>query len=324
MSKLDIYTPSDLLELTVLRTGETKLGQQMATISGLEALTGHPAKFVLLGLPEDIGVRANGGNAGAADTWTPALRALCNIQSNEKLSGESLAVLGHMDFTDELQNCRFSDSESLRKTVNDIDEAVFKVLRKVFEAGKTPIIIGGGHNNAYPILKALSTYRRDKVNVINIDAHADFRALEGRHSGNPFSYAFADGYLGKYAILGLHENYNSQYILDQLNAHPDRIKYTFLEDLLKGKTDLQNAFEQALNFTSGTAGLEIDLDSMAGVAASAATPSGFTAEQVRTMIYQTEGTKIAYLHLCEGIADSQALVPKLVAYLISDFVKVQA
>lgn len=59
----------------------------------------------------------------------------------------------------------------------------------------TPIAIGGGHNNAYPMLKGYSLAKKEKINAINCDPHADFRALEGRHSGNGFSYAVNDGYL---------------------------------------------------------------------------------------------------------------------------------
>jgi formiminoglutamase len=39
------------------------------------------------------------------------------------------------------------------------------------------------------------------VNAINFDAHSDFRILEGRHSGNGFSYAYEEAFLKKYFIL---------------------------------------------------------------------------------------------------------------------------
>jgi formiminoglutamase len=39
------------------------------------------------------------------------------------------------------------------------------------------------------------------VNAINFDAHSDFRILEGRHSGNGFSYAYEEGFLKKYFIF---------------------------------------------------------------------------------------------------------------------------
>jgi formiminoglutamase len=48
------------------------------------------------------------------------------------------------------------------------------------------------------------------VNAINFDAHSDFRILEGRHSGNGFSYAYEEGFLKNILFFGLHENYTSK------------------------------------------------------------------------------------------------------------------
>jgi formiminoglutamase len=63
---------------------------------------------------------------------------------------------------------------------------------------------------------------------------------------------------------------------------------------------------------------------MAHVAASASSPTGFTVEQVRSFIYQTKQTKLGYLHICEGIANAENLVAKLIGYLVSDFIKAQS
>jgi formiminoglutamase len=324
MTKLIAYTQADLLELTSIREGEVKLGQRLATLDHIDQLSAHPASFVLLGLPEDVGIRANYGKKGASQTWRSALKAFCNVQSTEKLPAENILVLGHLDFSEEMAAAEKADIQDLRRLVESIDRAVYELLSQIFAADKVPILVGGGHNNAYPILKALSHTHQKGVNTVNLDAHADFRTLEGRHSGNGFSYAFAQSHLDKYAVCGLHENYNSQYLVDQFKAHPDRIFYTFFEDFLSQKTTFESAFKQALDFTKGVCGLEIDLDAIAGVPASAATPSGFSPEQIRRAIYETHSTKMAYLHLCEAIAEENSPTAKLIAYLISDFVKVQA
>jgi formiminoglutamase len=55
--------------------------------------------------------------------------------------------------------------------------------------------------------------QRKTINAINFDAHSDFRILEGRHSGNGFSYAYEEGFL-KNIVFGLHENYTSKSVLD--------------------------------------------------------------------------------------------------------------
>lgn len=52
-----------------------------------------------------------------------------------------------------------------------------------------------------------------QINCVNLDAHPDYGVTEGRHSGNAFRYAEEDGYLGKYCIIGVHENNISQGIL---------------------------------------------------------------------------------------------------------------
>jgi len=324
MSRLHIYSSADLLPLTFCRDGETKLGQEFATVSSLEQLTTSAARFVVVGLAEDIGVLANGGKPGAANTWSEVFPVLCNIQCSEKLVGADVLLLGCLTFEEELKQAKGADKVQLRTLVNTIDKAVVKLAQAIFAARKVPIFIGGGHNNAYPILKAFSQINNQLVNTINIDAHADFRALEGRHSGNGFSYAFQESFLHKYAVLGLHENYNSQYLGTELSNNTDRLQATYFEDFLTGKTTPEQAFENALVFTRGLCGLEVDLDSIAGISASAASPTGFTAEQIRSFIYQTKGTKLGYLHICEGIANAENLVAKLIGYLVSDFIKAQS
>lgn len=323
MSKLKHYSSEELLALTTFRAGEQKLGQLLATTDVRSNLAENSAKFVLLGICEDIGIQANGGKAGAANTWVEVLTSLCNVQSTEKLLGSELLVLGCLTFEEELKQVGTANTKQLRALVAELDDVLSELAGLIFSAGKVPIFIGGGHNNAYPILQALSKTHQQAVNALNIDAHADFRALEGRHSGNGFSYAFHEGFLDKYAVVGLHENYNSQPIRIALATHPGRIQSTYFEDFLTHKTTPHEAFEKALRFTDGLRGLELDLDSIAHVSASAASPCGFTPEQVRSFLYQTKGSPMAYLHVCEGVANSSNMVAKLISYFITDFVKAQ-
>jgi len=334
MGSLNIYTGAHILSLTSARAGETKLGERVQTVSDLNALPLSSCKLVLLGLPEDIGVQANFGVTGSRTLWEDALRALLNIQSTEKLRGDEIAVLGHIDFTEETSRARALDAgsaadlEKLRTIVAGIDDDVSGVVRAIFAAGKIPLVVGGGHNNAYPILKAFSESFNKPVNTINIDAHSDFRALEGRHSGNGFSYASKGGFLGSYAMVGLHENYNSQAIIDHFRSDPERFQLSFFDDFIRENDSHSRAFQNALNYTEGLCGLEIDLDSIAGMVTSAMSPSGFSMEQVRDMIAQTARRQLFYLHIAEGASKlddgrESKLTAKAVAYLLSDFIKAQ-
>ena len=78
---------------------------------------------------------------------------------------------------------------------------------------------------------------------------------------------------------------------------------------------------------NGYTGIEIDLDAIENVLSSAVSPCGFSSTQARQFIHQTAAkNKIAYLHICEGAAElnnglKSASTGKLIAYLVSDFVK---
>ena len=67
------YTKQDLLSLTRLRKFETKLGERINVIkedaSLANSIAGLSAKYVLVGVPEDIGVLANGGINGTSTAW---------------------------------------------------------------------------------------------------------------------------------------------------------------------------------------------------------------------------------------------------------------
>ncbi|MBK6275692.1 MAG: hypothetical protein IPF58_13780 [Saprospirales bacterium] len=98
--------------------------------------------------------------------------------------------------------------------------------------------------------------------------------------------------------------------------------------MVKEKITLQQATSKIIQHTkSNFSGIEIDLDAIENTLSSAITPSGFSANQVRQMLYQiTQKNKIAYLHICEGVAESEngqtsSTIGKLISYLVSDFVK---
>lgn len=71
MEKLIPFTINDLAKVTNYRSGEIKFGEKMHTIPFgvdiIEFIKSCDAKYVLFGIPEDIGVRANYGRPGTAD-----------------------------------------------------------------------------------------------------------------------------------------------------------------------------------------------------------------------------------------------------------------
>src|ERR1051326_2907287 len=278
MQHLKTYNKQDILALTKIRRFETKLGeviQTTGTPQNLEQmLEQSSAKFVIVGIPEGIGVKANLGVGGADTGWIPFLQSFLNIQSNDFLQGDDILLLGHFDFSDietliDSNAHSFDEKiEAYRHAVNAIDEEVEHLVKVVTQSKKIPIVIGGGHNNAYGCIKgaAKGLYSAGiiplaQVNVINLDAHADFRPLEGRHSGNAFSYANEDGYLGKYCVLGLHENYLQQNCWIDIVNDPFIDVITYEDIFLHEKRSFMQAIAHATGFTESTyCGLELDLD----------------------------------------------------------------
>lgn len=339
MNYLSVYTKQTIEELTRTRTNETKIGQQVTYIKNADnwvnELTAIKSKFVLLGIPEDIGVRANYGRGGAHTAWKPALESFLNQQSNSFLNGEECCVLGHMDVSDlmeqadSLSSKNKNDINALRNLVSELDERVCSVIQVIITSGKTPIILGGGHNNSYPIIKAVSGVHKNAINTINCDPHTDFRPTEGRHSGNGFSYAFNEGYLHRYSVFCMHEQYNTKEVLDVFTKQNRQLYYSTYEDVFVRELKTYTAaLNQNISFVNnGLCGVEIDMDSITNVPSSAKTSSGISPVQARQYLYQcAKQLNTAYLHIAEGApilshikADNKT--GKLIAYLISDFIK---
>lgn len=326
MAQLKKYTSRILKQYLSSRPGETKLGENITFLDPHKEVKDSKASFVLLGVPEDIGVRANYAKAGTAAAWNETLRSFLNIQENQFISGQDLLLLGEIDCSREMEvaaNLEPTDPNffiKLGELVEEIDRTLGQVVREVVAAGKRPIVIGGGHNNAYGMLKGTSDALHQRINVLNIDAHTDLRRLEHRHSGNGFSYAFNDGAVNSYGVFGLHQNYTPQYIFDQISQSSDK-QFVLFEEL----NDL-NRFTAFLEMLDdiGTRpfGLEIDCDVIAGFPSSAQSPTGFTLNAVREMVRAAaQKDQCKYLHLCEAIPTEQFPAGKALSYLISDFIK---
>jgi len=346
MRYFSFYDAPFLQSLTRVRRYETKLGERLRTLKTPAAwkdkLAADPAKYVLFGIPEDIGVKANGGVGGANSAWPAFLDAFLNVQSSDMLSGEEIMLLGAFDLSQVsdtiAQNARDTEEgiQAYRHAVaGEVDEVVEELVKGITGAGKIPLAVGGGHNNAYPIIKGAAkgwkqSGRLDNsvLNALNLDAHADFRIEEGRHSGNGFRYAMGEGFLGKYAVIGLQENYNSQSMMDDLyqNTH---IQYTSYEDIfLRGKLTFEQALHLGITFTRETlTGIELDLDVVEQVLSSDQTPCGINPLQARQFIHLAASElQTAYLHIAEGAAQTDdgrqsATTGKLISFLVTDFVK---
>ena len=313
---LQPYNRQQLDSLYTPRHGESRIGQHIALVQpGLslqQQLTQAKAagcRFVLLGIAEDIGPRANLGLAGADKGWMAFLARFLNLQANQFIHAADILLLGEIDCHD-LQtqaaglNPRQPEQlDTLRQLVDSLDERVTTVVQAIFDAAMLPIVIGGGHNNSYPLLKALASSSGQSANSANLDPHADFRPLEGRHSGNGFSYAWQQGFLAHYFVLGLHELKNSAATLSQLQqAGAEFCSYQRI--FVRQELSYQQALEQCIEVVvqgQGDIGIELDTDSISLMPASAFTNCGINLNTAEQFVFQLARLpRSRYLHLAEA------------------------
>lgn len=303
------WDPSLISSKYAPRLGEERIGDYLLQ-QGLS-----DAKYVIIGIRECCGPLANNGRIGAQFAFPAFVSAFLNSQVHEQYPKESLCILG------EVIELEQSVGQSTDK-VSELDSFLEQILDTYVNASQIPIFVGGGHNNALAVMRWAAKHK--KLAVINLDAHADLRSTEVRHSGNSFSTAMEEGVLLHYSVLGLHEAYNNAFIREVLKS--DQIFHSYYESYLFQQRNLLDDLTNILRHfhTDTQVGLEIDMDSIAYMPSSALSPSGWTLDQVRQFTHHFVKTQkhVAYLNLTEAapisVTDS-LIVGKALSYLVRDF-----
>jgi len=174
-----LLEPAKFEVATLRRPDDPRLGEIIERWGGtLEAL--RPGRAVIVGFPQDEGVRRNGGRVGAAKAPEAIRRFLhrltpfngerdVNLRDNPPLDAGNVRVTGSLEQS---------------------QEALGEVVAGILKSKAVPVVIGGGHGTAYGHYLG---YARANiaVGIINIDAHLDLRpCLSGLgHSGSPFRQA---------------------------------------------------------------------------------------------------------------------------------------
>lgn len=339
MSKLKTYNFQKIDSYIKHRDGEVKLGEKVDYIHENETVEGQleisDAAYVVLGIPENLGIKAGSGRSNAAHTWEATLKALLNVQHNKYNKGKKLLILGHLDFSEEENLAAGIDIETdegvkqLKVIVDSIDKEVTFWIQKIVGFGKIPIIVGGGQNNAYGVIKGCALALNKALNVINFDAHSDLLKMNGRHSGNAFSYALKEGFLKKYFIFGMQENHIPKYVLANIKKNKSNIRYTTYEELfIRYEKGIEFELNQAFEFLKTSAyGIEVDCDAITSFPTDAISMNGFTVREIRKSVAQLcKSSNITYLHISEATPDpnnSNELqeVGTFIACLITDFIR---
>jgi formiminoglutamase len=305
------------------RKGEIKIGQKIQ-LSEHENWSDYIAKkkprYTLLGIPESFGVIANHGKSGCETGFFDILSKLLHMQYNQyTVNVSDLLVLGYIDTSEKASDIGL---ENASKKVTELDEFLWPIIYEISRHGSIPIIIGGGHNNAYPIIKGISRAKGRKISTLNIDNHADLRETNPRHSGNGFSLAWENQLIEAYYIYGLLKPYNNQHIFDLINSNKNSIFVEFIDNILMDNQIITNFISFIKAAHGNNLGIEIDMDSIEHFTASAMTSFGISSRELyQIVLYLTKHFTIDYVHIAEWIStESSSYQAKFIAQLILEFI----
>lgn len=137
------------------------------------------ASIVILGCPQDEGVKRNKGREGSAlapDAIRKQFYKLTPFGITAKICD-----LGNTNIQDSLEE------------THDIH---FEIVKKALQDGKRLIVLGGGNDISYPDGRAMAeVFGHGNWLAINIDAHFDVRADEVRNSGTPYRQLLEEKFL---------------------------------------------------------------------------------------------------------------------------------
>ncbi len=133
---------------------------------------GRTPDVVLLGIPQDLGVQINRGRPGAAEAPGAIRSALYRLTPNT--GGE--AGLEQLCIVD------LGDIETQGKSLPDIHALQQQCVFALLQQSRCTIVLGGGHDIAYPNAAAL--FQHHECGILVFDAHPDVRP---RRNGSPHS-----------------------------------------------------------------------------------------------------------------------------------------
>lgn len=222
------------------------------------------ADIVLVGLPDDLGIKLNGGRPGAKEGPRVFRETLAKMGTRYDLNtGEDLGV-------------RIFDAGDITPASGEGEEAIEETHRRVTEAvrafhdeGKIVVGVGGGHDLTFPMVRALSESIGRPVGGVNVDSHLDVRESVG--SGMPYRRLIEGGFVdaSRFVEYGTGRFDNSQAHVEWLRGKGGMVQG--ITGVRAGAFIPLRAVEQACE--GGEAFVSIDMDCVEGAIGVSAVPS---------------------------------------------------
>ena len=224
----------------------------------------------------------------------------------------------------------FGDVICNDNNLEDCQKALSKTISKLIENNVLPIAIGGGHDIAFAnfngIKNAIKNRSKNKIGIINFDAHFDLRAVETQpNSGTPFNQILTENENASYFAIGIQQQSNTKELFEIAEkknvSYVSNLECEAFDSVLKNK--LNNFIEEVDHLY-----ITIDLDGFSSAYApgvSAPSPLGFSpifVYEVLTYLFQSKkviSCDIAELNPDFDIDDHTVnLAARLVDFIVSN------
>ncbi len=165
--------------LEARRPDDPRLGELIEGWRG-EVAGLRPGRAVLVGFPQDEGVRRNHGRPGAAAAPNEIRRFLYRLTPWDGGSDTDLTKNPPLD----------AGNLRIQGTLEETQQGLGEVVAGILRAKAVPIVLGGGHETAYGHFLGYVAADK-KLAILNLDAHVDVRPYPAKqgHSGSPFRQA---------------------------------------------------------------------------------------------------------------------------------------
>jgi formiminoglutamase len=166
----DIFDLTERTAPDVFFTRGDRSDPRLGETVGREPIDYDSADIVILGCPQDEGVRRIGGREGSALAPDQIRRQFYELTTFK--IGKRLFDLG---------------STTIGATLEETHELQYEVVRQVLSDGKRLIVLGGGNDISYPGGRAMAeAFGAENWIAVHVDSHLDVRDDQPRNSATPY------------------------------------------------------------------------------------------------------------------------------------------